>query len=143
MIHRDFLLLDLVLIRHHYRMLVHHHLIYQAKVWKKFNKDAEKIFESFLYNLVEHLGMEVLISPQFAFTQDVNDAWTGLIWIITSHISFHYWTKEQYVQLDIYSCKIFNKDKTIKNLNDFWNASEAQWLRIHRKTNDRFEIEEY
>lgn len=121
-------------------MLVHHHLIYQAKVWKRFGTDVEHVFEQFLYDLVAHIDMEVLISPRFAFTKDVNDAWTWIIGIVTSHISFHYRTKEQYVQLDIYSCKEFDTQKTIDFLNTFREGYHVQWLWINRRNDESFVV---
>lgn len=87
--------------------------------------------------------MQVLIAPRFAFTKDVNDARTGLIGIVTSHISFHYRTKEQYVQLDIYSCKEFDKVLAISFLDSFRQAYDIQGLWVNRKTDNRFVIEEF
>ena len=70
-------------------------------------------------------------------------SWTGLIGIITSHISFHYWTKEKYLQLDIYSCKEFNIEKTRKFLKDFWKSSEEKILFIERNSGEEFKIEKF
>lgn len=69
-----------------------------------------------------------------------NDAWTGLIGIVTSHISFHYWTIEQYVQLDIYSCKEFDLEKTKAFLDNFWNASDQKILFINREAGQDFVV---
>lgn len=119
--------------------LVHHHYIYQAKVGRNdLGKDAESILKEFLYNLVEEIDMEVLIDPSLKFSD--NDAWTGLIGIITSHISFHYWTKENYLQLDIYSCKEFDTQKTQDFLSKFWNSSDEKTLFIERNSGEDFKI---
>jgi S-adenosylmethionine/arginine decarboxylase-like enzyme len=120
--------------------LVHHHLIYQAKVGRDdLGKDSEKILNKFLLDLVKEIDMEVLIDPIFKFSK--NHAWTGLMGIITSHISFHYWTIEQYVQLDIYSCKNFDLEKTKIFLDNFWKASEQKILFINREPDQDFVID--
>jgi len=119
--------------------IIHHHLIYQAKVGRlDLGKDAEQLLRNFLYDLVNEIGMHVLIDPVFKFSH--NDAWTGLMGIITSHISFHYWTDEQYVQLDIYSCKEFDTQKTKIFLDNFWKASEQKIIFLNREHGKEFLI---
>ena len=120
--------------------LVHHHLIYQAKVGRTdLGAGAEHLLRDFLYDLVKEVDMQVLIDPVFKFSH--NDAWTGLIGIITSHMSFHYWTVEQYVQLDIYSCKEFDLEKAKEFLDAFWQASEQKILFINREQGRDFTVE--
>ncbi len=122
--------------------IVHHHLIYQAHVGRTdLGADAEPKFREFLYSLMHAIDMEELIPPQFKFSH--GDAWTGLLGIVTSHISFHYWTIEKYVQLDIYSCKPFDKNKTVDFLNDFWKGSDVRTLFIDREMGKNFEIVEH
>jgi S-adenosylmethionine/arginine decarboxylase-like enzyme len=119
--------------------LVHHHLIYQAKVGRNdLGENAENLLRAFLLALVKEIEMEVLIDPVFKFSHNL--AWTGLIGIITSHISFHYWTVEQYVQFDIYSCKEFDVEKAKSFLDKFWIASEQKILFINREPGQDFTI---
>lgn len=121
--------------------IVHHHLIYQAKVGNgKLGADSEKLLEQFLYDLLEAVEMKCLIPAQLKFSHQ--KAWTGIVGIITSHIAFHFWTIEKYVQLDIYSCKSFDKQKAIKFINDFWKASDVRALFINREVGKKFKIEE-
>ena len=121
--------------------IVHHHLIYQARVGNDdLNVDSEKILEQFLYDLLREIEMKCLIPAQLKFSQQ--KAWTGIMGIITSHIAFHFWTIEKYVQLDIYSCKPFDKQKAIQFLNDFWKASDVRALFIDREIGQKFEIED-
>ncbi len=120
--------------------LVHHHLIYQAKVGRNdLAENAEAILKEFLYAIVKEIDMEVLIDPVLKYS--CNDAWTGLIGIITSHISFHYWTHEQYVQLDIYTCKGFELEKAKTFLDRFWQATEQKILFINRESGKDFVID--
>lgn len=119
--------------------IIHHHLIYQAKVNRAdIGEDSNNILEKFLYDLVEQIGMQILIHPQVAFSHQ--KAWTGIVGIVTSHISFHYWTVEKQLQLDIYSCKEFDVNKTIQFLNDFWKSNEVKALFVERDTKEDFKI---
>lgn len=119
--------------------IIHHHLIYQAKVGRTdLGKDAEEKLRIFFFDLIKEIDMQILIDPVFKFSH--NDAWTGLMGIITSHISFHYWTVEQYVQLDIYSCKEFDIQKTKAFLDNFWEATEQKIIFLNRAQGEDFLI---
>ncbi len=119
--------------------LVHHHLIYQAKVGRKdLGETAEQELKKFLYGLVKEIDMQVLIDPITKFSHA--KAWTGLIGIITSHMSFHYWTVEQYIQLDIYSCKEFNVTKAKEFLDKFWQSTDQKILFLTRNPDEEFVI---
>jgi S-adenosylmethionine/arginine decarboxylase-like enzyme len=120
-------------------MLVHHHFIYQGEVNRKdINETSGQLLIQFLYDLTTLIKMEVLIAPAVAFSQ--HKAWTGLIGIVTSHISFHYWTIEQRLQLDIYSCKAFDVEILIHYLRNFWQLTEEHALFIKREFNQNFKI---
>ena len=118
--------------------IVHHHLIYQAKVGNNLDANSKDILEKFLYDLLKEIGMTCLIPAQLKLSHQ--KAWTGIVGIITSHIAFHFWTVEKYVQLDIYSCKPFDTEKTIKFLNNFWKASNVKALFIDREVGKDFNI---
>ena len=121
--------------------LVHHHMIYQANVGRSdLGGEARVALGKFLYDLVAYIDMEVLIDPVLQFSE--MRAWTGLIGIITSHISFHYWTAQQYVQLDIYSCKSFDHARTAAYLTKFWEASDVKTIFINRESGKDFVINE-
>lgn len=119
--------------------IVHHHLIYQAKVNTNLNENSKEELKRFLYKLLDVIDMECLIQAQLGFSNQ--RAWTGMVGIITSHIAFHYWVDEQYVQLDIYSCKKFDRKKAISFLNEFWNSSNVKTLFIDRDVNEDFKID--
>ncbi len=120
--------------------IVHHHLIYQANVGNdELGANSEEVLKQFLYDLLKEIEMTCLIPVQLKFSHQ--KAWTGIVGIITSHIAFHFWTKEKYVQLDIYSCKPFDKQKAITFLNNFWKARNVQALFINREVGEKFKIE--
>ena len=120
--------------------IVHHHLLYQAKVGRNdLDKDSEKELEKFLYDLLEVIDMKCLIPVTLKFSHQ--KALTGIVGVITSHVAFHFWTVEKYVQLDIYSCKKFDRKKAIKFLNELWKAGDVKALFIDRELGKNFEIE--
>ncbi len=119
--------------------LVHHHFIYQARVGRiDLGAEAADTLKQFLLDLVKEIDMKILIEPQVKFSE--HNAWTGLIGIVTSHIAFHYWTKEQLLQLDIYSCKAFDVDRARAFLDAFWRTSDTWGLFIDRAEGNDFQI---
>jgi S-adenosylmethionine/arginine decarboxylase-like enzyme len=119
--------------------LVHHHTIYQAEVTTiDTQRYSELSLRDFLIRLSEHINMKVLIDPSVKLSE--HNAWTGLIGIVTSHISFHYWIDENYVQMDIYSCKAYSRKKAIRFMREFWNGENEKILFINRESGKDFEI---
>ena len=119
--------------------IVNHHLLFQAKVDIDPGSLVEKNLLDFMKNLLKVLDMQSLIKPQLKLSHQ--NAWTGLMGIITSHIAFHYWVDEQYVQLDIYTCKKFDKKIALDFLKDFWKIREGKALFIDREIKKGFDIE--
>ncbi len=118
--------------------LVHHHLIYHASTKRRdLDHKSGKELREFLLGLVKHLKMKVLIPARVKM---VSDGWTGLVGITTSHISFHHWNDEHYVQVDIYSCKKFNPKLAINYINRFWKSTRVHALFIDRKHGNDFSI---
>jgi S-adenosylmethionine/arginine decarboxylase-like enzyme len=119
--------------------IVHQHLIYQAKVeGVYYGENSEDKLRDFMNELLEVIDMECLIPAQFKFSHQ--KAWTGIIGVITSHVAFHYWTEEKYIQLDIYSCKKFDRKKAVEFINNFWQSSDEKVLFLDREMDKNFEI---
>ncbi len=119
--------------------LVHHHLILQAKVGILPNSLKEENLRKFMLRLIDITGMKILIKPLFKLS--TQRAWTGIMGIVTSHIAFHYWIDEKYLQLDIYSCKNFDRRKAIEFITRFWKAREVKAMFINREVGKDFKIE--
>lgn len=120
--------------------IVHHHLIYQASVSREdLGSDAKSRLEKFLYDTIDEIGMECLIPAQLAYSK--HNAWTGLVGIVTSHIAFHYWIQEKEVQVDIYSCKPFDRERAKEYLDEFWRATESKVLFIDREIGKGYDIQ--
>src|SRR3989344_8092917 len=119
--------------------IVHHHLLFQAKVDIQPGSLTEGSLFKFMKDLLVAIDMKCLIEPRLKLSHQ--NAWTGLMGIITSHIAFHYWVDEQYVQLDIYTCKKFDKEKALSFLQNFWKAKNGKALFIDRAIEKGFKIE--
>ncbi len=120
--------------------VVHHHLIYQARVGNdELGKNSRNELENFLYDLLDVMELTCLIPAQVKLSDQ--QEWTGTVGLLTSHIAFHFWPVERHVQLDIYSFKEFDQNKTINFLNDFWQSSEVKKLLIERKPGKNFRID--
>lgn len=119
--------------------IVHHHLILHGKTNIKLGKNPIKELKQFLIYLARDLDMNILIEPKVALSHQ--NAYTGIIVIVTSHITFHYWFDQKLLQLDIYSCKEFDVQKTISLLKDFWKIGEGKSIFINRELGKNFKIE--
>lgn len=119
--------------------LKHHHLLFQGRVGIEPETLDEEDLLIFLQDFLKTIGMNCLIQPQVRLSHQ--NAWTGIMGIITSHIAFHYWVDEKYLQLDIYSCKEFDRIKTIDFLEKFWKMNNSISLFIDREIGKNFQIE--
>lgn len=117
----------------------HFHLLYYAQIPYNIAKkvDDKDTLETFLYKTLKVSDMHCLIPP--ILKRSNRDAWTGLMGIITSHISFHLWTNNYGpnnnpgVQFDIYSCKPFDTNIMIDFLNGFFQPSRYDYKTINRE----------
>lgn len=118
---------------------MHHHLLFQSRVGIKPGSLDERDLKKFMLDLLDVLNMKCLIEPRVKLSHQ--HAWTGIVGIITSHIAFHYWVNEKYIQLDIYSCKKFDKKKTIDFLKSFWKSESGKAIFLDREIGKDFKIE--
>jgi S-adenosylmethionine decarboxylase len=83
-----------------------------------------------LDELPAKLGMRKLTIPYVVFCEGGNKKgdWglSGFIMIYESHISCHTWPELGYVSMDVYSCRDFDEEKTIKFLKRYWGCREMK-----------------
>jgi S-adenosylmethionine/arginine decarboxylase-like enzyme len=110
-------------------VIVHHHTIIVARVYKA-SKDIKcSDLKSFLVDLVDCLKMQPIFEPiaingKFGFT--------GVIGIVTSHIAFHYYDSDQSLHLDVYSCKNYDLKQLVNQVDLFWDIIDADILFVNR-----------
>lgn len=104
---------------------------------KKFLGDMDYVF-NVLEDLPTFLGMHKLITPYVVKAPD-NDkkdpgGYSGFVMIQESHISIHTFPKRAFVSIDVYSCKNFDTDKTLKYLVKAFGVKEPETNMIVRGT---------
>jgi S-adenosylmethionine/arginine decarboxylase-like enzyme len=99
----------------------HKHLLINATFEKTPFVD-EFFTRSWISNLVNIIGMEELLTPQSARSEEKgNEGVSAFCIITTSHICLHSWEKMKpnLVQLDVYSCKDFCQFLILDELKKF------------------------
>ena len=92
-------------------MLDHRHLISKGTLTDKLTVEDVK---DLINNLVKALNMRYVKSlpnnPVVGYEPDEHPGVSGVGIITTSHIIVHTWDNTEEYQLDVYSCKAFEKD---------------------------------
>ncbi len=87
----------------------------------------------FLDGLPAKIGMEKIGPPQLANFDDPEIAGiTGVIQIITSHISIHTYAKKGCLFLDVFSCKPFDAPLVIAHATDIFNITRIETTIVER-----------
>lgn len=100
----------------------------------KATSDCQEL-NSWLYELVEKVGMQVAAGPISTYVNEPgNEGITGVIVLSTSHASIHVWdaTNPMCFQFDLYSCKKFNPSTVIKHLDEKFALISYEWIVIDR-----------
>lgn len=95
----------------------------------------EKTAQIWLDNLVEAVDMVKLGGPWVTYCADPeNRGLTGVVWLTTSHASFHFWDncEQPFVKFDIYSCREYDIDLVSKLFRDSFEVVEGSWTYMDR-----------
>lgn len=57
---------------------------------------------------------------------------TGIVGIVTSHITFHYFDEGQILHFDVYSCKEYDIKTLTKFIDKYWGIEKVDILFINR-----------
>lgn len=94
-----------------------------------------------LEGLVDVLGMKPLIPPLIIAADGNQDhggkdpgGYSGFIIIAESHISLHTFVKRGFVSIDVYSCKIFDKNKAIEYFKEAFSPKDIEMNFVNRGT---------
>lgn len=82
--------------------------------------------EQWLRELVEKIGMKILIEPQAVVCNTFgNEGVTGIVCLETSHASFHSWSsvEKPFINFDVYSCKHFDAATVLEHFEAFGPVS--------------------
>jgi len=106
-------------------MLQHQHIVIRAYVNKP--PMATDVIESWLKDLIQAIDMKILSGPHAVYLDKAGNR--GL----TSHIAIHVWDEAVpgLIQLDVYSCKEFDKETVFAKFAQFEPVS-VEWFMMDR-----------
>ncbi len=109
---------------------VHHHSLLRMRCELIPGHQAEDTMAQFLVDLVESVGMKVLVPPVVRLGPY---GYTGLVGIQTSHITFHYFLPENLLMLDVYSCREYPLERIVALVHQFWTTVDGELLFVDRE----------
>ena len=97
--------------------------------------------EEFIYQLLDQYPAEIgmtKIAPPYVlrYVGAKPEEWgvSGFVLIAESHISIHTFVEQRYVHIDVFSCKDFDANQTIKDLSDRLQLTEVKTYLLDRTT---------
>jgi len=91
--------------------------------------DMRRVFK-FLNNLPNLIGMHKISTP-YVIDYDGGEkpkdwGFSGMVLIAESHISIHTFPEKNFVSIDVYSCKIFSKEKVVKIFKQYFSPKSVE-----------------
>jgi len=112
----------------------HKHILINARVTNSLGSTEDAV--SFLKDLVENVGMKILMGPHATYVDTPgNKGVTAIVGIETSHIAFHVWDEEvpAKLQFDLYTCGSLDKDVVIEAVKERFGVVSADYRIFDRE----------
>ena len=112
----------------------HKHILINARVNNSLGSTEDAV--SFLKDLVEKVGMKILMGPHATYVDTPgNKGVTAIVGIETSHIAFHVWDEESpaRLQFDLYTCGSLDKDVVIEAVKNRFELVSADYRIFDRE----------
>ena len=112
----------------------HKHILINARVNNSLGSIEDAV--SFLKDLVERVGMKILMGPHATYVDTPgNKGVTAIVGIETSHIAFHVWDEEvpAKLQFDLYTCGSLDKDVVIEAVKERFELVSADYRIFDRE----------
>lgn len=94
-------------------------------------RDEDEI-RHFLESYPEQLGLIKLCAPRvlkYDSPNPLDSGISGFVIIAESHLSIHTFPERNYINIDIFSCKSFNSDRVLKDVEEFFYLHHANsWV---------------
>ncbi len=97
-------------------------------------EDAEQIYQ-LLDRYPDEIGMIKISPPKVSkYVGSKPEDWgiSGFVLIAESHISIHTFPERHYINIDIFSCKEFDAEQAIKELQEHFGLSEVKTFILNR-----------
>ena len=111
------------------------HLIVDAYGVQSDKLQDKKSLTYLLEDLPKKLKMRILRRPIIGKISSEMYPTTGLsgfVILYESHISFHTWPEENYVAIDVYSCRDFDGKEAVRYLKEFFGTKQMKVKSIIR-----------
>jgi S-adenosylmethionine/arginine decarboxylase-like enzyme len=108
--------------------LEHKHILINARVNNSLESTEDAVF--FLKNLVERVGMKILMGPHATYVDAPGKRGvTAIVGIETSHIAFHVWDEQSpaKLQFDLYTCGSLDKEVVIEAVKERFEVVSADY----------------
>ena len=95
----------------------------------------KKLLKRMLGDLPLELKMRILKQPAVHEIKSETHSeigFSGFVILYESHVSFHTWPEENFIAIDIFSCKDFNKSVAINFLKKILGVKKVQFKSIIR-----------
>jgi len=112
----------------------HKHILINARVNNSLGSTEDAV--SFLKDLVEKVGMKILMGPHATYVDTPgNKGVTAIVGIETSHIAFHVWDEGSpaRLQFDLYTCGSLDKDVVIEAVKKRFELVSADYRIFDRE----------
>jgi S-adenosylmethionine decarboxylase len=93
------------------------------------------LVQRFLNEYPDAIGMTKVAPPQvYTYHGKVPEDWgvSGFVIIAESHISVHTFPDRGYINIDVFSCKEFDIELSIKSVKEFFSLTEAKYWTMER-----------
>lgn len=97
-------------------------------------RDADLVLR-FLDEYPSSIGMNKMIPPQvYTYRGQVQEDWgiSGFVLIAESHISIHTFPDRRYVNIDIFSCKEFDPEPSLKDVKAAFSLPQVKVWTLER-----------
>ncbi len=94
-----------------------------------------QLVHRFLDEYPAKIGMTKMIEPQVSiYRGPVAEDWgvSGFVLIAESHISIHTFPDRRYINVDVFSCKDFDAEAAMRDVEEFFSLPRVRWWTMER-----------
>jgi S-adenosylmethionine decarboxylase len=114
------------------------HLIIDGYTRDKNILQDESFLSQILHNIPDLIGMTRITEPfVFRYLGEKPEEWgySGFVFIAESHISFHTFVEQNFINIDVFSCKDFDTELATKHLKEQFHLNQFKTFLINRDWN--------
>lgn len=110
--------------------MIHKQFVFSGKLRKDLYIRRDSLSD-WITDLVAQINMNILYGPISIYSDTTNnEGFTAFVIIDTSHIAVHTWDATGRIEIDIYTCKDFDKEIALTKVLEL--CESAEYLEIDR-----------